>query len=71
MKHGTPEYTRWSIAIAVVVIFALIPVLWIVSLSFKTAARRSPTAASSRRSARSTTTRRCSRAASTARCCGR
>jgi multiple sugar transport system permease protein len=38
VKHGTSEYTRWSIAIAVVVIFALIPVLWIVSLSFKTAA---------------------------------
>jgi multiple sugar transport system permease protein len=38
MKHGTSEYTRWSILIAIVVIFALIPVLWIVSLSFKTAA---------------------------------
>jgi trehalose/maltose transport system permease protein len=38
MKHGTAEYTRWSLLIAIVVIFALIPVLWIVSLSFKTAA---------------------------------
>jgi len=38
MKHGTSEYTRWSLLIAIVVIFALIPVLWIVSLSFKTAA---------------------------------
>jgi multiple sugar transport system permease protein len=38
MRHGTQEYTRWSLLIAIVVIFALIPVLWIVSLSFKTAA---------------------------------
>jgi multiple sugar transport system permease protein len=38
MKHGTAEYTRWSAIIAIVILFALIPVLWIVSLSFKTAA---------------------------------
>src|SRR3954468_5763290 len=38
MKHGTSEYTRWSLLIAIVVIFALIPVLWIVSLSFKSPA---------------------------------
>jgi multiple sugar transport system permease protein len=38
MRHGTPEYTRWSILIAAVVAFAMIPVLWIISLSFKTPA---------------------------------
>jgi multiple sugar transport system permease protein len=38
MRHGTAEYTRWSLLIAIVVIFALIPVLWILSLSFKSAA---------------------------------
>src|SRR5512147_2512485 len=38
MKHGTREYSTWSAMIAIVVLFALIPVLWIVSLSFKTAA---------------------------------
>src|SRR3954454_13406204 len=38
MKHGTAEYSRWSFLIAAVVIFSLIPVLWIMSLSFKTAA---------------------------------
>jgi multiple sugar transport system permease protein len=38
MKHGTREYTTWSIIIAVVVIGAMIPVLWIVSLSLKTPA---------------------------------
>jgi multiple sugar transport system permease protein len=38
MKHGTAEYSRWSLLIAAVVIFSLIPVLWIMSLSFKTAA---------------------------------
>jgi multiple sugar transport system permease protein len=38
MKHGTREYARWSAIIAIVILFALIPVLWIMSLSFKTAA---------------------------------
>jgi multiple sugar transport system permease protein len=38
VKHGTAEYTRWSAIIAIVILFALIPVLWIMSLSFKTAA---------------------------------
>jgi multiple sugar transport system permease protein len=38
VRHGTAEYTRWSLLIAIVVIFALIPVLWILSLSFKSAA---------------------------------
>jgi trehalose/maltose transport system permease protein len=36
MQRGTREYTTWSIAIAAVLIFALIPVIWIISLSFKT-----------------------------------
>jgi multiple sugar transport system permease protein len=36
MQRGTREYTLWSIAIAAVLIFALIPVIWIISLSFKT-----------------------------------
>jgi len=38
VERGTREYAIWSIAIAVVVLLALFPVLWIVSLSFKTAA---------------------------------
>jgi multiple sugar transport system permease protein len=38
MRHGTSEYTRWSILIFAVVAFAMIPVLWIMSLSFKTPA---------------------------------
>ncbi len=38
MERGTREYAIWSIAIAVVVLLALFPVLWIVSLSFKTPA---------------------------------
>ncbi|MCW3023432.1 MAG: carbohydrate transporter permease [Conexibacter sp.] len=38
MRHGTREYTTWSIAIAAVFVFAMFPVLWIVSLSFKTPA---------------------------------
>jgi multiple sugar transport system permease protein len=36
MERGTREYALWSIAIALVLIFALIPVVWIISLSFKT-----------------------------------
>ena len=35
---GAREYTLWSIGITVVLFFALIPVLWIVSLSLKTPA---------------------------------
>src|SRR3954451_19111917 len=35
MKHGSREYTLWSIAIAAVLIFALIPVLWLISISLK------------------------------------
>src|SRR4051795_1201163 len=38
MRHGTREYTTWTIAIAAVVVFAMFPVLWIISLSFKTPA---------------------------------
>jgi multiple sugar transport system permease protein len=36
MQRGTREYTLWSIAIALVLIFALVPVLWIISISLKT-----------------------------------
>ncbi len=35
MQRDGREYALWSIAIAVVLIFALIPVLWLVSLSLK------------------------------------
>jgi multiple sugar transport system permease protein len=38
MRHGTSEYTRWTVLIVAVVAFAMIPVLWIMSLSFKTPA---------------------------------
>src|SRR3954452_12615724 len=38
MHRGTKEYTTWTILIAAVVVFAMIPVLWIVSLSFKSPA---------------------------------
>jgi multiple sugar transport system permease protein len=38
MRHGTTEYTRWTILIVAVVAFAMVPVLWIMSLSFKTPA---------------------------------
>jgi trehalose/maltose transport system permease protein len=38
MRHGTREYSTWSAIIAVVVVFAMFPVLWIISLSFKTPA---------------------------------
>jgi multiple sugar transport system permease protein len=38
VERGTRDYAVWSIAIAVVVLLALFPVLWIVSLSFKTPA---------------------------------
>jgi len=36
MKHGTREYAEWSVGIALVLIFALIPVIWLISLSLKT-----------------------------------
>ncbi|MET0558749.1 MAG: carbohydrate ABC transporter permease [Solirubrobacterales bacterium] len=35
MKHGSREYALWSIAIAAVLVFALIPVLWLISISLK------------------------------------
>jgi multiple sugar transport system permease protein len=38
MERGTREYALWSIAIALVLIFALIPVIWIMALSLKTPA---------------------------------
>jgi multiple sugar transport system permease protein len=38
MERGTREYALWSIAIALVLIFALIPVVWIMALSLKTPA---------------------------------
>jgi len=38
MTRGTREYALWSIGILLVLLFALIPVLWIVSLSFRTPA---------------------------------
>jgi multiple sugar transport system permease protein len=38
MHRGSREYTTWSILIAAVVVFAMFPVLWIMSLSFKTPA---------------------------------
>jgi len=36
MERGSREYVLWSIGIVVVLIFALIPVLWLVSVSLKT-----------------------------------
>ncbi len=36
MKRGTREYTTWSIGIFAVLVFSLVPILWIISLSFKT-----------------------------------
>jgi len=39
MERNSPrEYTLWSIGMVVILLFALIPVIWIVSLSFKTPA---------------------------------
>ncbi len=35
MERGSREYVLWSIGIAVVLIFALIPVLWLISISLK------------------------------------
>jgi multiple sugar transport system permease protein len=36
MRHGTREYASWSIAILLVLVFALLPVVWMISLSLKT-----------------------------------
>ncbi len=36
MRRGSREYASWSIGIALVLAFALVPVLWILSLSLKT-----------------------------------
>jgi trehalose/maltose transport system permease protein len=36
MERGSREYVLWSIGIVVVLIFALIPVLWLISVSLKT-----------------------------------
>jgi multiple sugar transport system permease protein len=38
MEHPARQNVLWTIAIVLVLIFALIPVLWIISLSFKTPA---------------------------------
>jgi multiple sugar transport system permease protein len=35
MRHGTREYGLWTIAIVAVLLFALIPVLWLISISLK------------------------------------
>ena len=35
MERGTREYATWSIAILLVLLFALIPVLWLISVSLK------------------------------------
>src|SRR4051812_15006067 len=36
MRRGTREYAGWSIGIVLVLIFALLPIVWIISLSLKT-----------------------------------
>ncbi|MDQ3090068.1 MAG: carbohydrate ABC transporter permease [Actinomycetota bacterium] len=36
MHRGTKEYTLWSVGLVIVVLFALVPVLWLLMLSFKT-----------------------------------
>ncbi len=38
MRRGTREYTRWTVAIVAVVVAALIPVVWLLMLSFKSPA---------------------------------
>src|SRR5215211_2184485 len=35
MRHGTREYAFWSIGMLLVLLFALIPIIWIVSVSLK------------------------------------
>jgi multiple sugar transport system permease protein len=37
-RHGAREYVLWSIGLTLILIFALIPVVWIVSLSLKSPA---------------------------------
>jgi len=37
-RRGTREYTLWAIGMVLILAFAMIPVIWIVSLSFKTPA---------------------------------
>ena len=61
------EYVLWSIGILFVLLFALCPVLWIISLSLKTPATIARRTSSDLRprTSRSTTTRRCSPAGST------
>jgi multiple sugar transport system permease protein len=38
MRRGTREYTVWTVGIVVVIIAALLPVVWLLMLSFKTPA---------------------------------
>jgi multiple sugar transport system permease protein len=38
VQRGTREYTLWTVGLVVVILAALVPVLWLLSLSFKTAA---------------------------------
>ncbi|MEX2195074.1 MAG: carbohydrate ABC transporter permease [Thermoleophilaceae bacterium] len=38
MARGTREYTLWTLGLAVVLVFAMVPVLWLVSLSLKSPA---------------------------------
>lgn len=38
MERGTREYAVWSVGLAAVMIFSLVPVLWLVALSLKTPA---------------------------------
>src|SRR3954468_22210836 len=38
MDHGARQYTLWSVGLLFVILLALFPVLWIVSLSLKTPA---------------------------------
>jgi multiple sugar transport system permease protein len=35
MERGTREYTLWTIGLVIIILFALIPVVWITSLSLK------------------------------------
>ena len=38
MNHTAREKTLWSIGLLIVLLFALVPVIWIISLSLKTPA---------------------------------
>lgn len=38
IQRGTREYALWSFGLAAVLIFAMVPVLWLVALSLKTPA---------------------------------